>query len=154
MVDTISRLTQGTKSYPLESSSMTDLDENEAIIPSLCLKLSNNKSDLAIDMFSMFCDEIKISLDELDELLANDKQEALSEKVHKLHGAACYTGAPRFKRLCKNFEDKINQTSVTKEELKLGLKNLNDEIHRILLWRDKNNLAELMFNADALKKLV
>ncbi len=144
LIDTINIFTHRNISSQIKEATNDAYDENEAIIPMLCLKLSNNKADLAIDMFSMFCEEIKASLDELNELFENNELEALSEKVHKLHGAACYTGAPTFKRLCKGFEDKLNQASEKSDELELELKSLNSEIHRILLWQENNSLESLI----------
>ena len=127
----------------IEKYCLTDDLSLEVINPQLSLKLANNKKDLAIDMFEMFIVDIKEACETLRDLQQAGSYSDISNIVHKLHGACCYTGAPTFKNSCKALEDTINGkkgTDLADEQLETLINNAKG----IIQWQKDNNLAELL----------
>ena len=118
--------------------------ESLAIInPALSLKLANNKKDLAIEMHRMFIIDIEAASIDLEKLKRDEHYSAIVNLVHKLHGACCYTGAPTFKKSCKDLEDTINSNKPKAQAdglLEKLLGNAND----IIEWNSNNNITTLI----------
>jgi len=133
------------KNTPEESANDThdDKAKNDTVDIQLCLKLTNQKADLAIDMFSMFIRDIEKALEEFPTLFKLKDFKELSNQVHKLHGACSYTGVPSFKLLCKQLEDSINSDSVI-EIIETELGELLAEANAILTWQQEHDFPGLI----------
>lgn len=70
----------------------------------LCLKLANNKQDLAKEMLNLFNADIATVKQQITEAMAKGDLNTLYQHIHKLHGATCYCGVPRLKELLAETE--------------------------------------------------
>ena len=124
----------------------SDNEQEKTFTPAVdirqCLKLSNNKSELAIDMFHMLIDNISNDLDEITSAFNSGDEELLLTLVHKLHGACCYTGAPELKASIKDFEKLIKSGNA--EEYSDALKKLDNAIAEVLKWNSNNDFNQLV----------
>lgn len=73
-----------------------------------CLRLSNNKEDLAKDLLQMLANELPTYQIELKKAAESNDLENLRHHAHKLHGACCYTGVPRLRQLTEQLESQLN----------------------------------------------
>ncbi len=96
----------------------------------LCLKLANNKPDLASEMLAMFVSDLPAARFGIHEAYQLDNLKMLLNLVHKLHGASSYCGVPQLKKILMDFEAylKRNQT----EKLNAIITKFNSEVDRIL----------------------
>jgi len=103
-----SELKEETKEKP-ETPSGQKKKPNSVIDWDLSLKAANQKVDLAKDMLKMLVasfDEAKANINE-----AFDKEdlEALTQHVHKLHGATAYCGVPTLKKMANEYETELKE---------------------------------------------
>lgn len=74
-----------------------------------CLKLSNNKQELAWDMLSSVIKSFSQTKISLKNLLHTNNYMDFSKQVHKFHGALCYTGIPELKDRIYDLENNLKQ---------------------------------------------
>ncbi|HVY53715.1 MAG TPA: Hpt domain-containing protein [Gammaproteobacteria bacterium] len=83
------------------------LGNNESISAidwELCLKLANNKSEIAEEILSFVLLQLPDDLSDIKQAFAKTDYAELLRSVHKLHGALCYTGMPKLKNIVSEFE--------------------------------------------------
>lgn len=68
------------------------------------IKLAGNKHDLAQDMLKLILRDLPTDIAEIKTLHNDQNHRELIQRVHKLHGALCYTGLPRIKSIIKTLE--------------------------------------------------
>lgn len=118
----------------------TNEDTEQTLDWDLSLKLANGKADLAKDMLKMMVE----SNHETGRIIhacyqAQDFDELL-QHIHKLHGASCYVGTPRLKRLSNQYESKLKKQQY----------NLLEDLHQELVNELKAiNEAALPYLHDA-----
>lgn len=106
-----------------------------------CLELSGNRTDVAQELLSQLLEQLQTNREAINSSLAADDIKTYRERVHRLHGHACYTGVPNLRRLCNDIESLVtaNKTAQAKQANLL----LNEEIDRLLDWREQHDLAAL-----------
>lgn len=92
------------------------IDTKPVISWELCLQLANDNAELATDLLKMFVDELSDAVTEMQALYDKKEWNSLKNRVHKLHGGACYTGVPHLKTAAKNLEEALRNES-SEEEL-------------------------------------
>ncbi len=76
-----------------------------------CLKLMSGKKEVAQEMLARFIEHLEQDLQKIVHAKEKKDLKALSNIVHRLHGACCYCGVPNLKRMLKTFEDNIANTN-------------------------------------------
>lgn len=96
---------------------MNDSATQNAINWSLCVELANNNSDVAEELLGMFVAELPQTSDDLKQHYMQQNWKKFTERVHKLHGGACYVGVPHLKDVTRTLEqlliDNADQAVVT-----------------------------------------
>jgi two-component system, NarL family, sensor histidine kinase BarA len=108
----------------------------------LCLKLANFKQDLAIDMFTMLVDGLEADISHIETALANNDAADLLDRVHKLHGACCYTGVPQLKAAAQRFEFAIKNEDSGQYGVLFNA--LAQSARLIMEWDKQNELARMI----------
>ncbi|NVJ67380.1 MAG: two-component sensor histidine kinase BarA [Gammaproteobacteria bacterium] len=131
LIKTLFKWTQDTNIELLEPEDK--LSQEEATLDwALSLKLANNNSQLATDMLKMLVDSNFETSKQIHAAFQAQEFENLLHQVHKLHGASCYIGTPKLKRLSSEYETKLKKQQF----------NSIDEVHSELLSElNKINLA-------------
>lgn len=105
----------------------------------LCLKLSNNKPDLARDMLAMLLKDLPSQI----ELISNHKQEgnisALEEIVHKVRGGASYCGVPQLKNTSTFADELLRKQQVDDNAIKALLESMN----QLVEWNEEIDIDAL-----------
>ncbi|WP_251359360.1 two-component sensor histidine kinase BarA [Kangiella sp. TOML190] len=88
----------------------TNTDEHETTLDwELSLKLANNNLELATDMLKLFVDTNFETSKSIHAAYQAQEFETLLTHVHKLHGASCYLGTPKLKRISSQYETKLKK---------------------------------------------
>lgn len=95
------------------------------------LKLAGDNQALAVEIFDLFLAELKTDLPDFHALHLSKNYPELLRRVHKLHGACCYTGTPRLKALLNQLETEL-KTHIMDNVASL-LDQLDTEVHLLLL---------------------
>lgn len=85
------------------------LPENSLLDWKLALERAGNKKALARDMLKMLIDSLPQMQQSLQQAIAAADHAQLLQHIHKLHGACCYTGVPRLKKLVELLETQLKQ---------------------------------------------
>lgn len=96
----------------------------------LCLKLANNRPELAKELLTLLVNELPQVRANINEAYENKDYPALHRYIHKLHGATCYCGVPKLKEIAALLEAKLKKSN--SDEIKKLLKILNDEMDQLL----------------------
>lgn len=121
------------------------LSSNHKIKPiewDLSVKLAGYKKDLASDMLHMLIASLPNDKNTIREAYEQQDNIQLREHVHKLHGACCYVGVPKLKKLAKELESAAalnNQDRVTYFITQLEL-----EIENILDYYENSDVQEFI----------
>jgi len=94
------------------------------------LKITNDKTELAQEIISMFIAELPIMHININQAYQQKNYAALLEFIHKFHGSCCYCGVPHLKELCKTIENDLKQQNYA--ELPKTILALNQEVKIIL----------------------
>jgi two-component system, NarL family, sensor histidine kinase BarA len=70
-------------------------------------RLAGHKKELARDMLNMLARDLPLELQTMQSLNQDKNYQELLRTVHKLHGAVCYTGTPRLKRILSTLETNL-----------------------------------------------
>lgn len=107
------------------STVKTPLNELPHIDWELCIKLANNKIEVAEEILSFVLQQLPA--DYLDIQSAYQKQDAaeLLRATHKLHGALCYTGLPQLKQIVLEIESHLKEKNNDAEHLTEMMKHLD-----------------------------
>jgi len=80
-----------------------------------CLKLAANKEALAKDMLKMLVESFERDIPPIKEAMENNARNDLLNTVHKVHGGTRYTGVPKLRQICHDFESAIKEDASTEE---------------------------------------
>lgn len=97
---------------------------------SLGTKLAGNKKDLAEDMLSLLIHGLNNEMTLIKQNYQNKNYQQLLQKVHKLHGAACYCGVPRLKSVIASIESDLKNNIMI--NLPSRFKQLDQEVSLLL----------------------
>lgn len=111
-----------------------------------CVRLTNNKPDLACDMLTMLLKDLAEDKKLLN--ISYDQQDysSLSEQAHKLYGSCCYCGVPHL-HAATALLDRILQ-SKNLDHLPSAFTSLNRAIERLLAWSKNQNIKLLFHQGD------
>ncbi|MDR9752352.1 response regulator [Pseudomonas sp. SZMC_28357] len=73
------------------------------------LRLAAGKADLAADMLAMLLASLEADREAISKALQANDQNALIERVHRLHGATRYCGVPQLRAACQRSETLLKQ---------------------------------------------
>jgi two-component system sensor histidine kinase BarA len=92
------------------------------------LRLAAGKADLAADMLSMLLASLEADREAIRVARESNDQNALIERVHRLHGATRYCGVPQLRAACQRSETLLKQQDpkalVALEELERAINRL------------------------------
>ncbi|MFC3031881.1 two-component sensor histidine kinase BarA [Pseudoalteromonas fenneropenaei] len=95
------------------------------------LQHAGGKGDLALEMLNMLLLSVPETIKLLQDAIAEQDLEHLLTIVHKFHGACCYTGVPRLKKLAEAIETALKQQQ-SLDALEPELLELLDELENLL----------------------
>jgi len=73
------------------------------------LRLAAGKADLAADMLAMLLASLEADREAISVARESNDQNALIERVHRLHGATRYCGVPQLRAACQRTETLLKQ---------------------------------------------
>ncbi len=92
------------------------------------LRLAAGKEDLAADMLAMLLASLEADREAIRSARDNHDQNALIERVHRLHGATRYCGVPQLRAACQRSETLLKQedpkAAMALDELELAINRL------------------------------
>ena len=92
-----------------------------------CLRLSGRQDSLAKDMLSHLHQAFPATLQTLHTYHQNNDSETLLRETHRLHGALCYVGLPRIKKLVAALETDLKNNIMDSSHFLLD--QLEVEVH-------------------------
>ena len=95
-----------------------------------CLRLSNNKEDIAKELLSLLEKELPTYQSEFKQAIQSNDLEKLQRYCHKLHGACCYIGVPQLRTLVNQLAAQIK--SGRKNQLTILVNQINSEIDLVM----------------------
>lgn len=96
----------------------------------LCLKLANNKPEIAKDLLAMFIEELPSRREAIQNDLAKNDYVNLHEHVHLVHSGSCYCGVPQLKAIANELENCFKKK--IHDPIPQLIAELDQEIGRIL----------------------
>ncbi|MCF2863405.1 two-component sensor histidine kinase BarA [Pseudoalteromonas sp. Cnat2-41] len=97
----------------------------------LALQRAGGKEDLAQEMLNMLLLSIPETLNLIEEAMAKDDHERLLSIIHKFHGACCYTGVPKLKKLAELIETAMKEKASI-NDIEPELLELQDELSNLM----------------------
>lgn len=97
----------------------------------LALERAAGNEDLAKELFDMLLKELPVYRSELQLSLADKNIPRILEHIHKLHGAATYTGVPALRAAAHEFETKLKRGET--EHLASLVKGVLNEIDQVMV---------------------
>lgn len=89
------------------------MEQNLPIVDwELGMRLAGNQRDLAEDLLAMFVQNLPDELTTIKTLHQSQNYPELQQRVHKLHGAACYCGIPRLKMVLSELETNLKNNII------------------------------------------
>ena len=79
----------------------------------LCVRLANNKPELAKELLKIFVTDLSIAQTGFHQALQDKDIEKLNSLTHRLLGATCYCGVPRLKAVLTAMEILIKLPDIT-----------------------------------------
>lgn len=105
----------------MDRQSLPIIDWNQGI------RLAGNNRQLAKEILELFLKNVQDEINQINEVFAQQQYDDLYKKIHKLHGAVCYCGLPRVKRLMEKLETDLKNHIM--DNLPSHLNQLNTEVH-------------------------
>lgn len=134
-----SEKSQEPSTHQSELSTNTIEDAKEAISDLVtvsvddCLKLAANKEGLAKDMLKMLVESFDRDIPPITDAMAQNARNDLLNTVHKVHGGTRYTGVPKLRQICHDFESAIKEDAAT-EELEILYQSFLTETDAVKEW--------------------
>lgn len=75
----------------------------------LCVELASQNADVAEELLSLFVAELPQTSEELKQHYMQQDWQQFRNRVHKLHGGACYVGVPALKDAAKTLEKLLSE---------------------------------------------
>ncbi len=102
----------------------------DAVNWKLCMKLANNKTELAHEMLRELVNSLRKDQSKINDAFAQNDLALTRELVHRLHGACCYSGVPFLKRATAALEKVISENHVDKIQHHMVI--FNKEVTNVL----------------------
>lgn len=94
------------------------------------LRLAGHNQALADDILDLFIGELDAETTSFHSLLAESNLTELQRRIHKLHGACCYTGTPRLKACLYHLETVLKTKQAA--DLSVLLTQLSSEANALI----------------------
>ena len=98
---------------------------------SLSIKLANNNKELARDLLNMFVADLPNARQTIHNAYQEAKYNELLSHVHRLHGASCYCGVVRLKKVLANMEFSLKEKTL--QHFPDALQQFDDEVNNIIV---------------------
>lgn len=95
------------------------------------MQRAGGKEDLAQEMLNMLLLSIPETLNLIEEAMAKGDHERLLSIIHKFHGACCYTGVPKLKKLAELIETAMKEKASI-NDIEPELLELQDELSNLM----------------------
>lgn len=115
---------------------LTTLDALPVIDRRAGLKLAGENPALADEIMTLFIRDLSPEVLAFHALLAEKNYAELQKRLHKLHGACCYTGTPRLKACLHHIETLLKMQEVA--DLPELLSQLDHEAQALMTQHMKN----------------
>lgn len=123
-----------------------DLNHLPIIDWELGKKLAGNKKEVAEELLGLLVDTLPEELSAIKRLYQAQNYSLLLQRVHKLHGALCYCGVPRLKRITSFLEIELKNNIISslpalldQFEVEVDLLLKNNPTHLIQVQTKKND---------------
>jgi len=113
----------------------------------LCLKLSNNKPELARDMLHMLLKDLPTDRGTIEAAWQQDQLPELESAVHRLNGGASYCGVPRLKASAALLDSQLQSRQKPGQN---AVEDLLASIDELLGWQEEHDL-DTLFGLEAQK---
>ncbi len=114
-----------------QSAETPALPQSRHVDWELALQRAAGKTELARDMLQLLLASLPQTLADLEKYRESNQKDALTQLVHKLHGATCYTGVPHIKALSETIETQL-KTGASLLQLEPELFDLADQLQDLL----------------------
>jgi len=108
----------------------------------LCLKLVNNRAELAKEMLAGVLLEIENNQGDINTAYQTMDYQALLDKVHRLHGVCCYSGVSNLKQVTQSIEEVLKKDQIDLLDEKMT--ELNLQIGLLQEWHSEHDI-DLLF---------
>ncbi len=126
---------------PVETHEEPTMALSSPVNISECLALTRDDPELARDMLAMLLESIVMERPHIERAHDTKSYDELYEHIHKLHGACCYCGVPRLKRITRSMDQKLKDGDLNRiDEDMLELTTAFCELQR---WHDEHDLNAL-----------
>ena len=103
------------------------------------IQLAAGNKELAWEMLEMLLTGLDSDLHTIRESLEQNDQDALLERVHRLHGACRYCGVPQLEEACYRLETRLKQApDLSGDSILNGIDRLVKAIEQLQFWREQN----------------
>ena len=96
----------------------------------LAIKIAGNKRDIAEEILTLLIKNLPTDLSAINQSYLDRDYRELTAELHKLHGALCYCGLPRLKKVVASLEDDLKNNKI--DGLKTMIELLNNEATSLL----------------------
>ena len=106
-----------------------------------CLRLANQKPDLACDMLTQLIQSLKDDTPSFTQLQQRNQYDLLAERIHKLYGSCCYSGVPNLKEISGKLDKLLQQQDY--QSLDIPMQDLEQAITELLDWQNEFDIEAL-----------
>ncbi|MBL4762458.1 MAG: response regulator [Gammaproteobacteria bacterium] len=118
--------------------SMTpDKNLDQLIDTGECLRLSDGNTALAEELLTILKTQLPADQDKMNAAHQANDMKALTEVIHRIHGATCYTGIPILKQQTSNLELELRKNNV--KNLVTKMTAINTTIESFIVHHDENS---------------
>ncbi len=97
----------------------------------LAMQLAGNSREHAEEMFVLLVKDLPSELANIKQAYSNNHFENLENRIHKLHGALCYCGAPRLKTATAALESAVRD-KITHPQIPTLLAGFEREVNALI----------------------
>lgn len=96
----------------------------------LALSRANSSEKIANDLLNEFAQQLPKDLEDIEQAYRLQDWESMKQKVHRLHGASCYTGVPKLQQISNEVETELKEKHF--DEARRKFPELKDAIESVL----------------------
>lgn len=141
LVHVVSKLLETEIDAAPENTAISIEQSDKVLDWPLCLKLANQKTDLALDMLMMLLNSLAEDKHAIQHAHDTNNEEMLGQCVHKLHGATRYVGAPALQKAAFFYEDILKKKNLAHYEL--AYQQLLQAIDDLILWQSSEHATAI-----------
>lgn len=115
-----------------QEKSSIDIETLPVIDWELCVKLANNKTEIAGEILIFVLQQLPGDLLDIKQAYHKTDYSELLRGIHKLHGALCYTGMPQLKNIVAELETLLKMKELDKKLVQEMMKQLDAAAQQVL----------------------